>query len=183
MSSYVSPTPTRHEVNGEEEEFYALGVRMLFKLRNLAKPIAESMAVLFESHESDRGAEFIQSDDGTRSTTQPVEPALAAQRTRDREKSVGRLIETICDEKNGEILAEVVLDSKRERDQKKITKTQVEEFLDKTDVPTFVQNLIGVGKANAEVFGPVGERVALAAQSVLAKVGEKTESATSEAGA
>lgn len=184
MSSYVSPTPITHEVNGEELEFYPLGMRMLFKLRNLAKPLAEALTVLFENHDGDRSAQVLSSGDGgTQHSTNAVAPELAAQRTRDRERAIGRVVEVFCDQKNGEILAEVVLDSLRDRDEKKVKKAEVEEFLDLVAVPIFIQYVLGVGKANVEVFGPVGEKMALAAQGVLAKVGEKAGSEETQAGA
>ena len=177
--SYLSPTPITHEVNGKEIEFFAVSLTLLFKLRNLARPISEALAVMFEPHPNDVESSSIKDGDAVKSEVGAISPTLAAQRTADRERSVGRCVEALLDQKNGEILAELILDSIRDREAPRPKKADVEAFMDKLTAPIFLQHVVGMVLANVKVFGPVGESLALAARGAVAKVTGQGEGGSS----
>lgn len=170
--SFISPKSVEHEVNGKALDFYPLSMSLLFELRNLAKPVLESLHTLFSSRERDTPSSVIRADGpegGMRQELGAVSPELAAQRTTEQERAVGRIVEALCDQRNQTVLCKIVLDSIRPREDELPTQKDAEKLQAALDLPTMVSMLVGVVKANAGVFGDLGERIALAAQKVLEK--------------
>ena len=170
--SFLEPAYVMHEVNGHVVRFYATSVGMIFKLKGLVGPLSHALAVLFSRNDTDTATKFMKDTtngipQGEVHEVEAIDPKLAGQRAIERQRALQQLVEAVCNKQNGLVLAEVILDSIREREDPPAQQKQIAEFLQQLTVPITKELLMGVAKANQDVFGPLGERVRTAVDRAL----------------
>ncbi len=181
--SFLSPSSTPFEVCGEEINFYPISGRLLFKLKTIARPLAQGLTVLFDGKIAEQGSvqrdvtypavtepdgTVIPEQKGTETQIMPISPELYEARTRQKEIAINNLVDALSKEENTLLIAEIIFDSCRDVFPRKPEKQDLEEFLEEhTDFSNLGQFLMGVAQANVKVFGPLGERVSKAFEEKL----------------
>jgi len=181
-------TPTFHtaEVNGEERHFYAASYGTSMKLKELAKPVVAAIATLLSDNPSDVGLiknEVLTetSELETNTAYQPIAPELARLRSQERGEAFNKLCDALFLEGNRVVLCELIVDSLQEEfpERKKgmVRGEDIEWLQENCDLPTFMAMLKGVAFANANTFGPLAQRLTLAAKKFQAPGQPTSESA------
>ena len=173
-ASFISPRFEEHAIDGVTLRFYPVSVGLAFKLRDLAKPVAAAMAVLFADEKRDQGtvnrtipSEFKNADGsvamGSEFIMEPSAPSVIEKRTDRRSKAVADAIDALTCDSSRLLLGEIIMDSLRDefpRGSK--DNPPVAEFMSQLSCTALPQLLLGVVKANKEVLGPLGEAAASA---------------------
>lgn len=156
LPSFLNPEYVEHEVNGEELKFFAISVRSLAKLRDVAKPLVQSLQVILSSNEEDSSVLSKSNDRSGEQifNRQAHDPEVARLRSNEREKAFNRLVDVLTDAKGMESLAVLVMDSLRENYERPIKDKDAKEMVGKIDLSVWVELLIGLAKANKRVFSP-----------------------------
>jgi hypothetical protein len=164
-ASFLSPSHIESVVGGETHLFYPISVEMAFRLRNMGSGMAAAFGALFVDTSNDYGTtNRTVSDDNTKAVQSemiidPIEPKIAEIRAAQKERAFQAMFESIVNDKNKEVLAEVIMDSMRGLFPDKANRPPVKEFLDVVPLPCFTEMLIGVFKANKGVLGPLGQTI------------------------
>ena len=174
---YLTPTYITVEINGLDQHFYACSLGCAFRLKNIAKPIVKAMAtLLIDGGDTDQGMmknESFTKDESLETVTayQPIGAELADLRHKHKQEALDSLLDALLDPANKLVLAEVIVDSLRETYKKNseglVDEKDVRSFARDVDLPTFVECLKGVGKANIGVFGPLAQRLSLATRKLM----------------
>lgn len=194
---YLSQKPVPHQVGTLEDgtpqilEFFPISTRLASQMRALAVPIAQGLAVLFASDEKDQAQRVKQSGTEYEQTILALDPVLAKERAEQRKAAIGMLCEGILSQQSLNCFAEIIMDSLRnDYPRGKRTPDDVKKFLDDVPLPLMTPLLVGVAKANKDLFGPFagwvsGERikellkkVAAGETSAAGSPAEKGEEAT-----
>lgn len=187
--SCFSPNFVEHEVGGQKLHFYPVSVGMAFKLRTIGRPLARSLTVLFGNNENDHGTRDIQVENSSGGhdreiIIEPITEGLAKIRHEQKVMAVDSLIEALTSDENSQVLSNIIMDSLREQfppDQPN-ERPPASEFIGVMPVPVLGGMLMGIMHANKDVFGPLTEKVVLAASAAVDKVmGDKMESTTPDA--
>lgn len=167
-----SPKCTPVDIQGKTYNFYPLSTRMAFELKAIASPLFSAVSTLFTRTDQDVGTvvkDLMSVKDPTKveareTTISPIDPDLARMRAMDRDKAIGTLIDALSDDRNQMVIAKVIMDSMRDDFERPVTNDDASEFTtsDQVTIDLLVDLLKGVAKANAKVFGPLGERVSKA---------------------
>lgn len=169
-----------HQVGDEKVKFHPISYNCMQRMQRLAKPITRALAGLFADKQND--CTTLQrtfsdgSGGGTEIVTEGIEPALAEQRYKQRLDSFELLVSTVTDPDMADVIGELLSDSLREWDWED---TDPAEWVRSLLAPDLLQLLIGFGKANAKVLGPLEDRV-LAALAEAADAAGSPETATKE---
>lgn len=179
---FLSPARVPHTITVNEQSvemhFRPISVGMFVAIRNIATPLAKFIASVFEDRKGDVGfaQRNIKNDQGTDDVevvTQPLMPALAAERHRQRQEAVEALVAAVTDSNNLGVLQQIVIDSAG--DSLPENCRSIKGFEKHVPAPAFLQMLVGVAKANKDVFGPLAGRMATTAalveDAIRAKVG------------
>lgn len=177
--SCFSPNYVAHDVSGEELRFYPISVGLAFKLRTIGKPLARSLAVLFGNKDQDHGTKDteVTNTDGSKDRQVSIEPiteGLAKIRFEQRVEAIDGIITALTDEQNAAVVGEIIMDSLADVFKKSERKEwpPVMEFINTMPLPVLGGMLMGVIKANQEVFGPLAGKVTEAAESAVARIAE-----------
>jgi len=147
-----------HVVNGIEQKFWPVSVGQIFRLRALASDLAKNIAHLFADLSKD--AKVITQGGQNKDyavQNDPVSLDMAKYRDTQRSEAWGNIIEQVTAQETQAILAEIIMDSMREVF--KDSKPTASEFAKQTPLPVMIEMVMGVAKANVDVFGPLGKRV------------------------
>ena len=161
-------TAVDHEVCGKSFKFYAATVQGAYLLKNLGRPVLQALGAIFggigaetgltERSMTKPGGEFVTSTEVT-----AISPELAKLRIETRDKSIATLVDTLLEQKNGIVMAEIVADSLQDdwpRDAHgRFDQKALAAFWNKMTVQAAVAFLSGVAKANRPVFDPLVERL------------------------
>lgn len=177
-SSAFTPDFVEHEVSGRKLRFYPVTLRCAFQLRALAGPLASALTTLFEGR-NDSGSKHMEygqpSEDNTmrefgkETVINAVSLDVIKFRSSARQQAVQTLVNTLTEQSSQRVLGRLVMDSMRDEFPKGSTfkDSDVDEFTENLDVPVFAQMLVGVGKANAGVLGPLAPKVSKRLKSRL----------------
>lgn len=184
LFAYTSSAAVEQSVNGNTIKFYPNRIGLLTELAEISKPVTKALATLFGEKPSmttstsksytDKPKKDIKS--GTESAEgrsdeiviEAVQPAVADHRRKTRDEAIDQLIDALTDGRNRILFGKLLMDSmrdefsyKRDRDAR-----EVEEFLfgdgneyEGIDAPTMADMVKGWARANAKVFGPMGEKM------------------------
>lgn len=171
MGTFFSPKAVEHEVNGQTKRFYPVPVQVMFDLRQIAKPLLKAFTTLTQgvgqentgrSHNkktktrNEAGSE--QEVEEAINEVEGIAPALATIKLAERDKSIEALVDAFADPKNARAVARLVMSSLRDEGfRRPPTDSDVDNFLAEIDLNSAIQVVQGTIKANAEVFGPLGQ--------------------------
>ena len=169
----LSPLSVEREIHGQTVTFYTCSVRVCARLSGLLSQLAGHFTTLLGSGSSrDQGSveEIYQQAEGevmSKHIIEPINPDLAALRTKQKEKALHGAIQAIFDPKNRAAIGELLIDSIKDvfPRGKRRPAEECQEFVDEMDVPTLIEFLKGLAEANAKVFGDLGKGLGRAAQA------------------
>lgn len=174
--TFLAPEATPVEIGGQMINFYPISGRLLFKLKTVARPLANALAVLFSNKTSEQGSTqrnftipgrvenglAIPEERGGEVMINPVSVDLYEARQKQREIAINNLVDAFSKPENQLLLVELIFDSCRDIFPRRPESAQLDEFLGDIDTAALASMLKGVAKANAKVFGPLGGRVSAA---------------------
>ena len=176
--SCFTPNYEEHDVGDETLHFYPVSVGLIFELRKIGKPLARSLAVIFDKNDKDQGTQdIIEKDehgqDRRELIVMPMNPELAQARHQQKTDAIGGLVESLTAPENVAVIGRIIMDSLREvfppGDK---NNPPPEGFMQELPANAFGQMLVGVAKANKEVLGPLTERATEAVEGVVARIGK-----------
>lgn len=179
--SYLTPKGVEHEINGVKKTFYPMSLGMASKLKPLTKPIGNALAILFGDKRSDRGytirklTNIGDQSAGEENVFTAISTDLAQKRTEEREKAILLILEALGNAEGMNILASIIADSMRDDFKRPVEEAQVQMLSQHLTIPMLAKHLAGVGKANAELFGPLAERVKKVGAAVLTRVEKEAQ--------
>lgn len=162
--AFLKSPPTEVTVNGELLKFYPLSLNAVHKLKSIGKPVAKALSMVFVDTKADVGKNIKEVTNPvdritmTETTIDPISPDLAKLREAQRSQGIEEIMSALTDPATMRDVVHVIMDSLRD-DFPTRSETEVADFISKTDVPTVVELLQGVVKANAGVFSPLVERL------------------------
>lgn len=160
-----------HKVCGKTFRFYAASVPGMYLLKNFSRPVLQALSSIFGGIGRETGLnERTQSkSDGSIATSSEITaiaPELAKLKIDTRDRSIGLLMDTLLDEKNGKVIAEIIADSLQEEWKRgddgsfsQNDKKAIYAMWGKINVPAAVGFLTGVALANKATFDPLVERL------------------------
>jgi hypothetical protein len=168
------------EILGEPFTFWPVSLPMLLELTTNAEPIMRLVRAIFASgDQGNAGTSTIEEtkDPTTGRTIQKIthlgapDPAVLRARAELEEMSLQKNIQTLVGGENRMLLGRLLADSMRDLEIK--GDDQIRAFMDQLDLAVLVEMVKGVMKANAQVFGPLGERVKAEVQKRLNSLAQK----------
>lgn len=166
---FLSPKGIEHEVQGKKLMFYPISNKILFQLKEVAKPLASAIAALFPDARKDVGTKYDYADDPDvapgkerllHMETEGISAQLALLRLDTKEKAIIGIIDALTDSNNALVIGRVIVDSLKdvfERDS--MSPQETTKFMENMSIDTLKDMLLGLMKANAKVLGPLGEKV------------------------
>lgn len=187
----MSPNPIKlafsskaitQKVNGEDRSFYPISLRVAFNLQSVAKPLARALTTLLSPTKQDTGLvteDYVDQGATVQKTTRTsISLELAELRSRQRADAVQGLVEELLNAKNIAILGELFLDAltpPRDRKSGEREPAECDAFMAQVDLGALIDLFQGVARANASVFGALGEKLARQANEVLARAMVRSE--------
>lgn len=176
--SCFTPNYIEHQVGDDTLRFWPVSVGIVFELRRIGKPLAKSLSVLFERHNSDQGThDVLEKDehgqDRREMTIMPIDVEMARLRHDQRSHAIEELIESITSPDNAEVIGKIIMDSlhdvfpKGDKDN-----PPAAAFIRELPTTALGAMLVGVAKANKDVLGPLADRVTEATEAVVARIGK-----------
>lgn len=171
MGTFFSPSGVDHQVNGQNKRFYPVPVQVMFDLRQIAKPLLKALTTLSQGVGQENTGRTntkkvtTQNEAGSKQDVEEVinevegiSPQLATIKIAERDKSIDSLVDAFFDPKNARAVARLVMASMRDEGfRRPPNDNDVDAFLSDIDLNTAMQVVQGTIKANAEVFGPLGQ--------------------------
>lgn len=176
--NFGEPTCVTCKVGESDIDFYPVSVGMMFKLRRLAKPLAQAISVLTAGGAKDTGQIYRQVGDpvrdadgkpiivgeGDSATTirdtetiaEAITPELAELRSKQKTEAVESLVSACMDEDNLVIIGSIIMDSMRIPN---ADRPPAKEFINSIPTDKLPDLILGVGKANKGVFGPLAGKL------------------------
>lgn len=164
-----------HEVPGLGElRFYPNRMALLTEVRDLSAPVAKAISVLFADESRDSGSAVKRTRDGKDFfvediTTSAVSQEMAKYRQAERERAIDEIASTLSNKRSMMVLGKLWMDSLRDEFPYRMDRSpkEVEEFLygeedgdySGLDAPSMISLFQGWMKANAKVFGEMGEKM------------------------
>ncbi len=141
--------------------FRCVSARALFKLKGLAEPVLQAIAVLFEDDKGDEGhtTRDISTDSGTEKQTikeftlQSANPEVLKFRAERKERVIKALMTEAVNEKNLLIICEIIHDSVK-KDQPEWVDFKTPQTIMELEAPVLLALAMGTAKANKELFDP-----------------------------
>ena len=191
--SFLCPTAIDHEVHGKTIRFYPISGRMLFKLRGIARPLAHAISVLFADKSNDTSRQMhdfafkdedgSEGERGSQTIISAITPELLRERTQQKEMAIDKLVDAVMNESNSLLIAEMIFDSCRDVFPRKPSTADLEIFLQEcSDFVSLTSFLVGVGKANVQVFGPAAGKVSRAFKERMGALQEEETLGKEESG-
>lgn len=186
--NFGDPTAIIHRVGNKDMEFKPISVGTMFKLRTMAKPIAKAFAVLTSSSAKDTASIFREFGDplldernkpimvegkpvrNAETIVEAIDPKLAEMRTKSRSEAIEEIIAAISSDEGTDTLGKIIMESIG------LTGNDApppKAFFDAITVDHLTALIVGVGKANKGVFGPLTEALTPVLTQVKAGVVEK----------
>lgn len=175
--NFLPPKRTTHEVSGVEWQFYPISVDCAIKLRSLGGPLVSALTVLFARNSNDV-RQIVREFDasatesaGRESVVEAISPELATLRSKERRDALKEAVDTVFDPENKNMVGQVLMDSLRDmfpRDTRRDW-PPAQEFMKHFDVVTLREAVVGLIKANVEVFGPFAKKITEVIDTVLSK--------------
>ena len=190
--NFIAPIGIEHEVQGKKLTFYPISVKMLFVLKEIAKPLATAIAALFPDVRKDVGAKYEYANDPNikpgeerliKMETEGISSDLATLRENQQSKAISEIINVFTDQNNALVIGRLIVDSLQDEFERETMKSQdISEFVESLPITALKDMLIGLTKANSKVLGPLGERVSqlLTLSEKQAQVLKKKEQTTGE---
>lgn len=182
---FIAKDCIEHPVCGSPQNFYPVSVGTMFRLRGVAQALGAAFAVLFADQSRDTGSRREEVlDEGsvvaTNLNVEAISPSLAEYRTNSRRGAIQSVIEAIMSESGMSVVAELVMDSMRDKFPPNASKSKeaIKEFTDSVTPAATYDMLVGLAKANKGMFGPLGEKMASLlgrVEEALAKVTDPTQ--------
>ena len=147
--------------------FYPVSVRMLFRLQQVAKPLAKAVAAIWLpiGRECERVEEQLaQGDDSIRKVREaPIDAGMAKIKLEQRAHAIEQLFDAFGQESNQRLLAMLIMDSLRDESWSRPAKTdEADAFLDSVSFPTLVRMVAAAWEASVEALGPFGGKASQA---------------------
>lgn len=149
------------DVDGQpiEKRFYEMRAGLVPRMKTIAMPLVKSLTVLFGKKDGDRATQHRESKtEGSHEVNYTIlatTPEMARERHAQQQAAVEALFAGITDPATVAAVADIIVDSLRDdfptSEARKAGATKIREEM---TVPQMVPFLIGVGKANAALFGP-----------------------------
>lgn len=161
-----TPNAITEKVMDKDVQFYPVSVGIMFELRTIARPLAKALGVLFSKNENDYASKNIimpKSAGGNDQeiAVEAISEGMAKLRHTQREDAIEGIVISLTEPQHIEVVGKIIMDSMREvfppGDPNQIPAKQ---FMNDLPLPALTGCLIGVGKANKGVFGPLADQVA-----------------------
>lgn len=156
--SFLAPQKATHVVGTRETNFYPISVKALLSSREVLKPLARALRVLFAQNTSDQGTTRRTVGDAGEILISPIAPELAKLRHEQVDKALAELIDALTDDKNATVIGQLLVDALRddfERDS--MDPASCLAFVRGMDATTLSDMIVGFAKGNKKVLGPFGE--------------------------
>jgi len=160
---------TGDEVNGETLKFYPASLQTAFQVKDILRPLVSGIAQILTDASGDRGHTSTKQGEFEQIEVNPISVEVAQFRAREKEKAILDFLDAFTDKKSTMVLGRIIMDSLRDDYPRRFEVRDVEVFIDKLDIETFSQFLVGVVKANRGIFGPFGDVV----KSAMGRLHEK----------
>lgn len=173
---FLPPKGVVSEVSGKDHTFYPVSVGRAVKLKALGGPLMSALTTLFsQAGRGDDVRKVVREFDATEqepagreSVIEEIAPALAELRLKQRDDAIDRALEAVTSSSNVGIVGDLIVDSMRELfppgDKDNPPGIEIATWF---NIVQMRQVLTGVAKANAEVFGPLAQKVTQAVEGVL----------------
>ena len=180
--SFFSPEFIEHDVQGQLLKFYPISARSAFRIRSLAQPLVQALTVLFTRHDTDTAQQSKLNKEGVAQDVriEAISADLAAARTKEREKAVGGAINALLNPDNSAVVGMLLADSLRDDMPRDLGVADAKRFVDEMPLPALKDMLVGLGKANKKVFGPLADRAESLVKKGLAAANIETGGETSK---
>lgn len=184
IRSFLDSNGVEHSVCGQTLRFYPMRLSTSFMLRTVGKPLAKAFSTLFADTSRDAGViskDIIAADhSGREEIGQPISVEMARLRHEQRTQAIEDIIHQFTSPTNSTLVGKLIMDSLRDdfswkgngEDKIIIDDKSANEFMDSVDISSFKDFVVGLAKANKEVFGKVGEKMALAVEGLADRINE-----------
>jgi hypothetical protein len=159
---FLSPKCVQHTIGeGEFEQtlnFYPVSIKVAFRLKTLAKPLAKAIGVLFNKNMDDTRQESRSYTDektgeqGQHLITEAIDIDLAKYRDERKDGAIQQAIEALTDPLNQAVVAELIMDSLRDDCPRRPESADINAFMDSITLDVLIGMLTGVAKANFGVL-------------------------------
>ena len=190
--TFARGASVKHKVGGQELTFYPISVGMAFNLESVADILFECMTTFFSANANDQGREEIDQVDTkegiTVNTTRitPSDPEIAKYRDEQRQDAVQKFARLVVSSNARTTFGQIIMDSLRDifdKEQVNDGRT-VDEFMSEIpDLPSFMELIEGVIKANREAFDPfmkLAEKARAKVDKVMGSAGGSQESTSKD---
>jgi hypothetical protein len=185
VSAYT-PHFVEHEVRGLGKiKFYPVDLHMVFRLRQVGKPLAGAISDLFVDRNNDYTSieRQVMHENGDGLDREIIAEAVSVEiakfRAEQREKAVEELIECLTDKDSSAVIAELLMNSMRDEFPKgDPDNPPAAGFFAEINSSQIADLLTGFAKAHKEVFGPLGGMMEGAIRDradILAKINPEAE--------
>lgn len=178
---FLSSPSIPHTVGETTLQFHPMSLNLAGKLRVLAGPVVRALTVLFAKHDTDvaQKSEAKRVGDNvveSSSMTLAIAPDLAAERYKQQQAAVTDLVTAVTSEETLKVICTIIVDSLRdEYPERPIKPETVAKFQSEVTLPRLTPLIIGVAKANKELFGPLADLVPLKMEGLRRTLGAGTE--------
>lgn len=184
-AGFLKPTHITHPVNDVNCRFYPISITSLFELKEAGSGIASALGALFSTTKNDFGQKTVKQTDGSfvkeDYTLDPITPELAQKRSEMQSDGIQKAYDAVVNDKLRDSLAGMVMGSMRENFPNRSEWPPTAEFLAETDVPTFMQMLVGLYKANQGVLAPFLGKLTVVMNSLITIAKKKIDTANMDA--
>lgn len=163
-AGFAAPSTVEHEVAGRRLRFWPISVGKAVKLRAIGGPLVKALVVVMGGaldQANDKVVRQVPDEHGmvaTETVIQAVDPSVMSYRAQARGKAVEDAILALTEPESLQIVGEALLDSLRDlREELGDDCPPPREFVQALSPAELRQAITGLGKANAEVFGPFGK--------------------------
>lgn len=155
-AGFLAPKEIEHTVAGTSVKFWPPSMRQVAKLRVVGGTLAKSLITLWGT-ESEQDTGKIVTD--TETMIQPIEPALAQLRQKQRAEAVEEAIGSLLSSETLGVVGELLIDSMREVFPPEGTHPPGLEITNSMTPQELKECLHGLIKANSGAFGPFASSV------------------------
>ena len=181
LPSFLAPKSIEHDVGDKTISFYPMSVGMAFRARPLGKHIARLLSLIFTKQDKDCDTTEREIHDAKdlppskELIISAAAPEVLRMRAERQDALFQEIVDSLLADDNKQLLCDLLMDSMREEFPKD-QRPKVGELLDGISLPVLTELMIGVGKANKAVFGPLEQKMAGISAHVIAKLQVKAES-------
>lgn len=186
----LSPLYEEVDISGSLFRFYPCSVGAAARMAEAISEMASHFSVLLGPKERDYGHQVEDFEDKkagqvvSKTVVDPIRPEMAQLRSAERSRAVQGAINTLMGPKHRLALAELLADSLRDdfpRDKPR-SADELQKWVEGMDVSILMQFVIGLSKANAKVFGDLGNLVGQAVRDQVGGLLNKAKATTETMG-